>query len=62
MKTSAFEKSDLQPERHGLRRQAERDAAFARAEDFRLKINFVRAKALSPLRSASAVQDAGGYL
>ena len=50
-------KSFANLQRLGLRRQAKRDAAFARANDFRLKVDFLRPKALSPLRSASALHD-----
>ena len=44
----------------GVRREAQRHAAFVRAGRVECSLRFVRAKAVSPLRSATAVQDALG--
>ena len=44
----------------GVRREAQRHAAFVRAGRVECSLRFVRAKAVSPLRSATAVQDAPG--
>ena len=41
-------------------RRRERHAAFVRAGRVECSMRFVRAKAVSPLRSATAVQDAFG--
>jgi hypothetical protein len=46
--------------RHGLRREAERHAAFVRAKILDYSYPPARAKAPSPLRSAGAVHDAHG--
>jgi hypothetical protein len=45
--------------RLGVRREAKRHAAFVRAGRVECSRRFVRAKAVSPLRSATAVQDTG---
>jgi len=42
----------------GVRREAQRHAAFVRAGRVECSMRFVRAKAVSPLRSATAVQNA----
>ena len=42
----------------GVRREAQRHAAFVRAGRVECSLRCVRAKAVSPLRSATAVQDA----
>ena len=44
----------------GVRREAPRHAAFVRAGRMECSLRCVRAKAVSPLRSATAVQDAPG--
>jgi hypothetical protein len=44
----------------GVRREAQRHAAFVRAGRVECLRRFVRAKAVSPLRSATAVQEALG--
>ena len=44
----------------GVRREAQRHAAFVRAGRMECSVRCVRAKAVSPLRSATAVQDAPG--
>src|SRR5487761_2687657 len=44
----------------GVRREAQRHAAFVRAGRGVCSLRCVRAKAVSPLRSATAVQDAFG--
>ena len=44
----------------GVRREAQRHAACVRAGRGEWSVRFVRAKAVSPLRSATAVQDAPG--
>ena len=47
-------------ELHGVRREAKRHAAFVRAGRVECSMRFVRVKAVSPLRSTTAVQDALG--
>jgi len=45
------------PNRHGLRREAERHAAFARTNCSGIRLRFARTKAVSRLRLATAVHN-----
>ena len=60
--SAATRQPSANPACHGLRREAKRHAAFARTEILDRSKTPARPKAVSPLRSVTAVQDAGALI